>query len=65
VLWKLAPNKNDLVPVAVQCGITDYSNTQLLQGDIHEGDVLVIAQQSQPGAPGGQRPPGFGGFGPR
>jgi len=65
VLWKLAPNKKDLVPVAVQCGITDYSNTQLLQGDIHEGDVLVIAQQSQPGAPGGQRPPGFGGFGPR
>src|SRR5215469_5455719 len=65
LLWKLAPNKKDLVPVAVQCGITDYSNTQLLQGDVHEGDVLVIAQQSQPGAPGGQRPPGFGGFGPR
>jgi HlyD family secretion protein len=65
VVWKLAPKK-ELIPVAVQCGITDYSNTQLLQGDIHEGDVLVIAQQSQPGFSGGaQRPPGFGGFGPR
>jgi len=39
----------------------------LLQGNVHEGDVLVIAQQSQPGATGGNRPPGFGGggFGPR
>ena len=67
LVWKLASNKKDLIPVAVQCGITDYSNTQLLQGNVHEGDVLVIAQQSQPGATGGNRPPGFGGggFGPR
>lgn len=65
LVWKLAANKKDLIPIAVQCGITDYSNTQLLQGDVHEGDVLVVAQQSQPGATGG-RPPGFGGgFGPR
>ena len=61
VVWKLGAKK-ELIPVAVQCGITDYSNTQLLQGDIHEGDVLVIAQQMQPGTTG-QRPPGFGGFG--
>ena len=64
VVWKLGPNK-ELIPVAVQCGITDYSNTQLLQGDIKEGDVLVIAQQSTPGAAAGtNRPPGFGGGGP-
>jgi HlyD family secretion protein len=62
VVWKFGPNK-ELIPVAVQCGITDYSNTQLLQGDIRQGDVLVIAQQTQPGFTG-QRPPGFGGFGP-
>jgi hypothetical protein len=49
-----------LIPVAVQCGITDYSNTQLIQGDLHEGDVLVLAQQVQ-GAATGTRPPGFGG----
>jgi HlyD family secretion protein len=59
VVWKMGPNK-DLIPVAVQCGITDYSNTQLIQGDLHEGDVLVVAQQAQ-GAPTGTRPPGFGG----
>ena len=35
-----------LIPVAVQCGITDYNNTQLLQGDLHEGDVLVTGQQN-------------------
>lgn len=60
VVWKLGPNK-ELIPVAVQCGITDYSNTQLLQGDIKEGDALVIAQQSTAGPTGGNRPPGFGG----
>lgn len=63
VVWKLAPNKKDVIPVAVQCGITDFSNTQLLQGDLHENDVVVIAQQTQPAATGGQRPPGFGGGG--
>ena len=59
VVWKMGPNK-DLIPVAVQCGITDYSNTQLIQGDLHEGDVLVLAQQTQ-GAATTARPPGFGG----
>jgi len=62
VVWKLGPNK-ELTPIAVQCGITDYNNTQLIQGDIHESDVLVIAQPTQPAAMGGQRPPGFGGPG--
>jgi HlyD family secretion protein len=64
VVWKLAPDQN-LIPVAVQCGITDYNNTQLLQGDLKEGDVLVIAQQTPgTGTTGGTRPPGFNGGGP-
>ncbi|HEY6904676.1 MAG TPA: efflux RND transporter periplasmic adaptor subunit [Candidatus Acidoferrales bacterium] len=63
VVWKMGPKK-DLIPVAVQCGITDYSNTQLIQGDLHEGDVLVVAQQAQ-GATNTTRPPGFGGPGGR
>jgi len=62
IVWKLGPNK-ELTPIAVQCGITDYNNTQWVQGDIHEGDVLVIAQPTQPAVTGGQRPPGFGGPG--
>ncbi len=63
VVWKLAPNKKDLIPVAVQCGITDYNNSQLLQGNLNEGDVLVVAQQTQSATTTGgtQRPPGFGG----
>ena len=64
VVWKLGPNK-DLIPVAVQCGITDYNNTQLVQGNLNEGDVLVIAQQTQGATTTtGARPPGFGGGGP-
>lgn len=64
VVWKLGPDKN-LIPVAVRCGVTDYNNTQLLEGALNEGDVLVIAATTTAtsGSTGGQRPPGFGGPG--
>ena len=66
VVWKLGPNQKELIPVAVQVGITDYNNTQLIQGDLHQGDVLVIAEQAKGAAGGNVRPPGFGGGpGPR
>ncbi|MGC2331856.1 MAG: efflux RND transporter periplasmic adaptor subunit [Candidatus Acidiferrales bacterium] len=64
VVWKLGPDHKQLIPVAVQAGITDYNNTQLLQGDLHPGDVLVVAEQAK-GTSGNVRPPGFGGGGPR
>jgi HlyD family secretion protein len=62
VVWKLGP-KNESIPVAVQCGITDFTNTQLIQGDLREGDVLITGQQTAagaartggPGGPGGPR----------
>jgi HlyD family secretion protein len=63
VVWKLGPDKN-LVPLAIQIGITDYNNTQLVQGDLQEGDLLVTTEQinkTNGGTSGGQRPPGFGG----
>ena len=64
VVWKLGPDRQ-LVPVAIQVGITDYNNTQLVSGDINDGDTLVIAATIPgEGVPGGQRPPGFGGPGP-
>jgi HlyD family secretion protein len=63
VVWKLGPDQKQLIPVAVQAGITDYNNTQLLQGDLHPGDVLVVAEQAK-GTNGNVRPPGFGGGGP-
>src|SRR5208282_624328 len=61
VVWKLGPDKN-LIPLAIQIGITDYNNTQLIQGDLKEGDLLVTTEQTNKTASGGgQRPPGFGG----
>jgi HlyD family secretion protein len=65
VVWKLGPDQG-LTPLAVQVGITDYNNTQLIQGDLHEGDLLVTAEQvKKSGSTGGTRPPNFGGGGPR
>jgi HlyD family secretion protein len=65
VVWKLGPDKN-LIPLAVQIGITDYNNTQLVQGDLKENDQVVTTEQTAKSANGqgfgGQRPP-FGGPG--
>ncbi|HYL68462.1 MAG TPA: efflux RND transporter periplasmic adaptor subunit, partial [Candidatus Limnocylindria bacterium] len=65
VVWKLGADMKPL-PIAVQCGITDFNNTQLLKGDLHEGDVLITGQQggTATASAGPQRPPTFGG-GPR
>lgn len=43
VVWNLKPG-NDLEPVAVKAGITDFSFTALLEGNLKEGDVLVTGQ---------------------
>jgi HlyD family secretion protein len=40
VVWKLAAG-GSFEPVAVEVGISDYVNTQLLAGKLREGDVLV------------------------
>lgn len=66
VVWKQGTN-NQLVPVPIQIGITDYNNTQLISGNLNDGDTLVIAAATAAqGATGSQRPPGFGGGpGPR
>ena len=64
VVWQLGANGKDLKPIAVQCGITDYNYTQVLQdGGLRDGDLLVTSQQGGSSAPaGGVRPPGgFGG----
>ena len=63
-VWKLDAQKQ-LIPVAVQCGITDYNNTQLIQGDVKVGDALVTSQQTTPGASGTRAPFMGGGRGPR
>jgi HlyD family secretion protein len=64
VVWKLAPGKK-LEPVPVKVGITDYSFTQLLEGNLKEAEVLVTGQEMERTAaqPQGQFPgaPRFGG----
>jgi HlyD family secretion protein len=64
-IWKLSPTDNSLIPIAVQTGITDNSNTQLLQAnDVKEGDEFVTAAQTAVVAAQGRGPGGGGrGFG--
>lgn len=70
VVWKLMPDKS-LKPVQIKIGITDHTVTevsQLLHGDLKEGDEVVIGAASARSASGGGRPggmPGVGGGGPR
>jgi HlyD family secretion protein len=40
VVWKLAAGGR-LEPVAVRTGISDFADTQLVQGNLKEGDLLV------------------------
>ena len=61
VVWKLTPDKKPM-PVAIRIGITDYVHSQLLEGNLVEGDQLITGQQSgnkstqsTPGFPGGAR----------
>jgi HlyD family secretion protein len=65
VVWKLAA-RDQLQPVAVKAGISDYANTQLVQGNLREGDLLVTGALA-PGAGDGKgkplRPPGAGSAG--
>ncbi|MGA9884303.1 MAG: efflux RND transporter periplasmic adaptor subunit [Candidatus Acidiferrales bacterium] len=63
-VWKLNAQKQ-VVPVAVQCGITDYNNTQLIQGSVNVGAELVTSEQVKSGSSGTRAPFMGGGRGPR
>ncbi len=56
VVWKIGQG-NALVPVKVRTGITDYSFTQLIEGDLRNGDVLVTGEETSSSA-GSQSPMG-------
>lgn len=64
VVWKLDARKK-LEPVAVRAGITDYSFSQLIEGNLKEGDPLITGEELARAAPQtpGQFPggPRFGG----
>ena len=65
VVWKYGPQQTP-IPVAVRVGITDYINTQCLEGSLQENDILITAEMSSAQkastAPGlGVQRPGGGG----
>src|ERR1700722_13489807 len=43
IVWKLLPNKT-LQPVQISLGVTDFTFTALLSGNVDPGDDLVIGQ---------------------
>ncbi len=45
VVWKLGANKA-LIPVALKIGVTDFTFTEMKEGALQPGDVLVIGQLS-------------------
>ena len=45
IIWKLLPNK-ELEPVQVTLGVTDFTFTELVSGNVNPGDDLVIGQST-------------------
>jgi HlyD family secretion protein len=64
VVWTLGPDKKPQ-PRRIKVGITDGSATEVIEGNLQEGEMIVVGQnvtgESRPQAQTGQRPPGFGG----
>ena len=60
VVWKLDANKQ-LIPVAIKTGLTDYTNTEALEGDLKQGEVVVTGEVVTGGNTGTRSP--FGGPG--
>jgi len=61
-LWVLRDQKP--TPVSIKTGITDGTHTEILEGELNEGDQIITdvagaATTSSPGAPGGRNPSGF------
>ncbi|HKP84829.1 MAG TPA: efflux RND transporter periplasmic adaptor subunit [Blastocatellia bacterium] len=73
MIWVLVAAKT-IEPRFVRTGLTNGRVTEIMGGDVHEGDTIVTGQNDagggnrsqQPSTPFGQRPPGGGGGrGPR
>jgi HlyD family secretion protein len=54
-LWVVVPETNKLRPVDVQTGVSDFTTsvTEIVGGDIHEGDEIVVGENRQVQAAGG------------
>jgi HlyD family secretion protein len=64
MVWQLGPDKKPF-PVGVRIGITDYVHSQVLEGNLKEGDILITGQETSKTPQGqfgaGPRPGGPGG----
>lgn len=60
VVWEQGATPEQLIPVAIKAGISDFSHTQVLEGNLKEGDVVITSQTSM-GATQNRRPTGPGG----
>ena len=59
IVWTLAPGGR-LRPVPIRVGITDYTFTQLLSGEVQVGDELVTGEAVGGENTGAAAPPKFG-----
>ncbi len=61
IVWVLGPDKKPQ-PRRIRLGITDGVSSEITEGDLKEGDVIIVAQNITGDArPTTSRPPGFGG----
>jgi HlyD family secretion protein len=62
IVWVLGPDKQPQ-PRRVRLGITDGTATEIIEGDLKEGDVIIVSQTigAEDRQNNQQRPPGFGG----
>jgi len=44
IVWELDANQKPF-PIAIKTGLTDYTNTQILDGGIHQGDAVLTGEQ--------------------
>ena len=56
VVWEQGTDKS-LEPLAVKVGITDYSFTELVEGNLKEGDLLLTGEEVARAAPQDQQTP--------
>jgi len=57
IVWTLDADKKP-VPIMIKTGLTDYTSTEVLEGNLKEGEIVLTGEQVQ-GGPRGNSP--FGG----
>ncbi|MDX2030241.1 MAG: efflux RND transporter periplasmic adaptor subunit [Blastocatellia bacterium] len=63
IVWVLGPDKKPQ-PRRIRIGITDGVNSEIAEGELKEGDTIIVAQNITSDArPATSRAPGFGGPG--